>query len=236
MGYDFAPGALAGALAVSEAGADAVRVDVGYYALGAGPSSLSDGTRASLVGVTLGEGHAFRDGPGAWRPPGRARALVRGGGPSASGDLGRRRRALRAAGVVSAVARGQRLSRVVRAAGPADAGGVVRRAVRACGCRFRARFCGSPGSGRWGWSAGRRPGRRRAGGPGSRLRRTTARGANCPRSTSRGSTATSSRRRSWPGRRGSRSSGGAGALGPVEAYGLSQLVEGARVAGLERVR
>ena len=34
MGYDFAPGALAGALALEDAGADAARVDVGYYALG----------------------------------------------------------------------------------------------------------------------------------------------------------------------------------------------------------
>ena len=37
MGYDFVPGALAGALALEEAGEAAVRVDVGYYALGAGP-------------------------------------------------------------------------------------------------------------------------------------------------------------------------------------------------------
>src|SRR3954447_27008623 len=37
MGYDFAPGSLAGALALSEAGEDAVRVDVGYYAMGGGP-------------------------------------------------------------------------------------------------------------------------------------------------------------------------------------------------------
>ena len=62
MGYDFAPGALAGALALEEAGPDAVRVDVGYYALGGGPASLSSGTRESVVGVTLGDGHAYRDG------------------------------------------------------------------------------------------------------------------------------------------------------------------------------
>jgi hypothetical protein len=37
-------------------------VDVGYYALGGGPSSLSAGTRESLVGITLGDGFAFRDG------------------------------------------------------------------------------------------------------------------------------------------------------------------------------
>ena len=63
MGYDFVPGALAGALALEEAGGErAVRVDVGYYALGAGPGSLSRGTRASLVGAALGGGFAFRDG------------------------------------------------------------------------------------------------------------------------------------------------------------------------------
>ena len=39
-----------------------MRVDVGYYALGAGPGSLSRGTRASLVGAALGGGFAFRDG------------------------------------------------------------------------------------------------------------------------------------------------------------------------------
>ena len=62
MGYDFVPGALAGALALEEAGEAAVRVDVGYYALGMAAQSGSAGTRASLVGATLDEGHAFRDG------------------------------------------------------------------------------------------------------------------------------------------------------------------------------
>src|SRR3954447_10341556 len=36
MGYDYVPGALAGGLALGEAGEDAVRVDIGYYALGEG--------------------------------------------------------------------------------------------------------------------------------------------------------------------------------------------------------
>jgi NAD(P)-dependent dehydrogenase (short-subunit alcohol dehydrogenase family) len=61
MGYDFVPGALAGALAVQEGGDTVVRVDVGYYALGAGAGSASGGTRASLVGVALNEHHAYRD-------------------------------------------------------------------------------------------------------------------------------------------------------------------------------
>jgi short subunit dehydrogenase-like uncharacterized protein len=62
MGYDFVPGALAGALALEEAGEAAVRVDVGYYALGGRPDSLSAGTKASLVGASLNENFAFRDG------------------------------------------------------------------------------------------------------------------------------------------------------------------------------
>jgi short subunit dehydrogenase-like uncharacterized protein len=67
MGYDFVPGALAGALALEEAGgaagrATAERVDVGYYALGAGPGALSRGTRASMVGIALEPGFAFRAG------------------------------------------------------------------------------------------------------------------------------------------------------------------------------
>src|SRR4051794_29999382 len=62
MGYDFVPGTLAAALALEEAGEAAVRVDVGYYGLGAGPNALSRGTRTSLVGAALGESFAWRDG------------------------------------------------------------------------------------------------------------------------------------------------------------------------------
>jgi short subunit dehydrogenase-like uncharacterized protein len=62
MGYDFVPGTLAGALALEEAGADAVRVDVGYYALGGGPQALSRGTKASLAGVALDRSFAYRGG------------------------------------------------------------------------------------------------------------------------------------------------------------------------------
>ena len=62
MGYDFVPGTLAGALALQDAGDDAIRVDVGYYALGGGPQALSRGTRASLVGVALDRAFAYRGG------------------------------------------------------------------------------------------------------------------------------------------------------------------------------
>ena len=53
MGYDWVPGALAGSLAVREAGPGAVRVDVGCFGLGLGPGGLSPGTRESLVGAAL---------------------------------------------------------------------------------------------------------------------------------------------------------------------------------------
>ena len=59
MGYDFVPGALAGGLALEEAGEGAVRVDIGYYAFGAG---VSAGTRRSAVGIMFDDGYAFREG------------------------------------------------------------------------------------------------------------------------------------------------------------------------------
>jgi short subunit dehydrogenase-like uncharacterized protein len=59
MGYDFVPGTLAAALALEEAGVDAQRVDVGYFAFGAG---MSGGTRRSSVAVALEQGYAFRGG------------------------------------------------------------------------------------------------------------------------------------------------------------------------------
>jgi short subunit dehydrogenase-like uncharacterized protein len=59
MGYDFVPGALAAALALEDAGEAAVRVDLGYYALGAG---ISGGTRRSAVGIVFEDGYAFRGG------------------------------------------------------------------------------------------------------------------------------------------------------------------------------
>jgi len=62
LGYDFVPGALAGALALDAAGDDAVRVDVGYYALGGTAASLSRGTKTSMAGVALDPAFAFRGG------------------------------------------------------------------------------------------------------------------------------------------------------------------------------
>jgi short subunit dehydrogenase-like uncharacterized protein len=62
MGHDWVPGALAGALALRDAGNAAVRVDVGTFVTGLRAGDLSRGTRESLAGAALEGGHAYRDG------------------------------------------------------------------------------------------------------------------------------------------------------------------------------
>lgn len=58
--YDWVPGNLAGALALSEAGEAATRVRIGYF--GQGEAGSSGGTQASLIGAMLDRSFAFRDG------------------------------------------------------------------------------------------------------------------------------------------------------------------------------
>jgi short subunit dehydrogenase-like uncharacterized protein len=62
MGYDWVPGALAGALALEDAGDAAVRVDLGYYVLGGTAGGFSAGTRTSVIGVMVDPSFAFRGG------------------------------------------------------------------------------------------------------------------------------------------------------------------------------
>lgn len=59
FGFDYVPGNLAAGLALAEAGPDAVAVDVGYFPVG---FKTSGGTRASIAGMMLEDGFAFRDG------------------------------------------------------------------------------------------------------------------------------------------------------------------------------
>ena len=61
MGYDWVPGNLAGALALDRAGELATRVDVGYFITGGG-ASMSGGTRASMVGAITAPAFGYRDG------------------------------------------------------------------------------------------------------------------------------------------------------------------------------
>jgi short subunit dehydrogenase-like uncharacterized protein len=62
FGYDYVPGNLAGALALEGAGPAAARVQVGYFVRGNIRKGTSAGTRASVAGVLLEPGYAFRDG------------------------------------------------------------------------------------------------------------------------------------------------------------------------------
>ena len=62
FGYDYVPGNLAGALALEAAGPTATKVQVGYFAQGNLQEGTSAGTRASAAGVLLEPGYAFRGG------------------------------------------------------------------------------------------------------------------------------------------------------------------------------
>jgi short subunit dehydrogenase-like uncharacterized protein len=59
FGYDYVPGNLAGALALREAGEQAVSLDVGYFVVG---GQFSGGTRASTAGMVAEPSYAFRGG------------------------------------------------------------------------------------------------------------------------------------------------------------------------------
>ena len=60
MAFDWVPGNLAGGLALDEAGEAATRLDVGYFMLG--PVAASGGTRTSAAGIMLEPGYSFRGG------------------------------------------------------------------------------------------------------------------------------------------------------------------------------
>jgi short subunit dehydrogenase-like uncharacterized protein len=62
MGYDWVPGNLAGALALDRAGELATRVDVGYFITGGGGAMMSGGTKASTIGAIAAPSFSFRDG------------------------------------------------------------------------------------------------------------------------------------------------------------------------------
>ena len=230
MGYDFAPGVLAGALALSEA-ENAVRVDVGYYALGGGPASLSAGTRESVVGVTLGDGHAYRDGRVATvRPAERVRSFM---------VAGKTREAISVGGsehfALPAWYPGLRevnvylgwfgpLARPIQAG--SFAGSWVRRvpgvrpAMRIAGERAVGLLGGGEPGGTRSWIAAEA-----FDASGRAVAAVNLAGVDGYQFTASFV--------AWAARQ---DVSGVGALGPVEAFGLSALEEGARLAGLERVR
>jgi short subunit dehydrogenase-like uncharacterized protein len=237
MGYDFVPGALAAALALEEAGEAAVRVDVGYYALGGGPDAISAGTRASAVGIGLAEAYAFHDGrlrparlaervrdfpvKGRRRPAASIGAAEHFGLPAAYprlrevnvylGWFGALARPLQAATLVGSVA--------MRVPG-------VRPTLQLAGERLAAMGTGP--------AAGTTPGglswiaAEASDGAGRRLTEVHLCGDD-PYAFTAGFLAWAARHAATAGVRGR------GALGPVEALGLETLREGCEAAGIARV-
>jgi short subunit dehydrogenase-like uncharacterized protein len=233
MGYDYVPGALAGALALEEAGAEAVRIDIGYYAFGAG---ISGGTRRSAVGIMLDDGFAYRGGAlrtariaervRSFHVKGKDRDAVSIGGaehltlPAVHeplqevnvflGWFGALAKPLQAGSLAGSV--------VMRAPG-------VRSAFKALGDRVveMGGTMDRPGEGiSWvvaeAYDAG-----------GERLAEVQLSGGE-PYALTAGTIAWAARRAAAEG------VAGTGALGPVQAFGLRELEAGCREAGLERVR
>jgi short subunit dehydrogenase-like uncharacterized protein len=232
MGYDYVPGALAGALALEEAGPDALRVDVGYYAFGAG---VSAGTRRSAVGIVFDDGYAFRGGRlqsariaervRSFHAKGKDRDAISIGGAEHYtlppvhhtllevnvylGWFGALARPLQAGSLAGSVA--------LRLPG-------VRGALKAAGDRLVEVGGGrdQPGSG-ISWVVAEA-----YDAAGERLSEVHLSGGE-PYSLTAGLLAWAARRAAAQG------SSGVGALGPVEAFGLRALEEGCREAGLDRV-
>jgi short subunit dehydrogenase-like uncharacterized protein len=71
FGLDYVPGNLAGALALADAGERAFRLDVGYSLSGTSGQAFSRGTLVSLMGVLLEPGFAFTGGRVQEEAPGR---------------------------------------------------------------------------------------------------------------------------------------------------------------------
>jgi short subunit dehydrogenase-like uncharacterized protein len=232
MGYDYVPGTLAGALALEQAGGAAARVDIGYYAFGAG---ISSGTRRSAVGIMLEDGYAFRGGAlrtariaervRSFHVKGKDRDAVAIGGAEHFtlppvhpqllevnvylGWFGALARPLQAGSLAGSVA--------MRLPG-------VRGALKAAGDRLVAVTGGpeQPGSGiSWvvaeAYDAG-----------GTRLAEVQLSGGE-PYTLTAGIIAWAARRAAGQG------VDGTGALGPVQAFGLRALEDGCREAGLDRV-
>jgi len=89
FGYDYVPGNLAAALALDRArsaGGEPVSVDVGYFLTGsAGPGAVSGGTRASALGALGEHGHALVGGRIVEQRPGTGVVRIAAAGLHRSG-------------------------------------------------------------------------------------------------------------------------------------------------------
>ena len=239
FGYDWVPGNLAGALALREAGERATSVDIGYFVSGnAGAGTASGGTRASVLGLMLAPGYAFRGGQLVTEPAARRLRGFDLGGRRAEGvtvasseafTLARLHPGLRDVNVYLGWAGS--LSRVVQAVSAGTSLlGRVPGAREAVGAILRPLAPGSTG----GPDA---EARSRVGSVivaeafdagGTRLAAVKLSGVN-PYDFTAAVLA-------W-GAQAAANGGlhGAGALGPVDAFGLEALVRGCAEAGIARV-
>jgi hypothetical protein len=237
MGYVWVPGALAGGLALQEGGAEAVRVDIGYYALGAGSASLSVGTRRSLVGASLGDSYAYRDGElRRVRTAERVRSFVAKGSPRQAVSIG----GAEHFGLPAAFPRVREVNVYLGSFGalarPVQAGMLVGSvATRVPGMRGALEFAGSRLAelGGEGPAPGTTPGglswivAEAYDGAGERLAEIHLSGAD--------GYAFTAEFLAWAARAAAAGKVTAtGAIGPVEAFGLEELERGCAAAGLSR--
>ncbi len=237
FGYDWVPGNLAGALALREAGEAATRVDIGYFTTGGGLGGMSGGTRASLAGAIVEPAFVWRNGIRTERGAARVRSFEAAGKPRTAISVGSSEHFTLPrihpglAEVNSYLGWFASASRAMQGFSLANAGITRIPGVKAgIGALTRRFVRGSTG----GPDAEARAGTGSAivaiaFGPGGReLASVEVRGANAYDFTGRmlawgAATAAASGLR------------GAGALGPVEAFGLDELEAGCGEAGIERV-
>ena len=232
FGYDFVPGNLAGALALARAG-DATRVTVGYFVTGGG--GFSSGTMASGAGLLLEPGFAWRGGElRRERTARRVRAFPIGGrewlavtyGGSEHLTLPRLAPGLREVEVyLGWFGRRSRALQVLSAVGAPLA--------RVPGVRAIARAATGPLAGRTG--QGPDEAARRGFGSLVVASAADAAGRELARVELRGPDpyTLTARLLAWAAQRAAAHGiAGTGALGPVDAFGLQALEQGAAAAGL----
>jgi short subunit dehydrogenase-like uncharacterized protein len=239
FGYDYVPGNLAGALALREADRPAALVDIGYFVTGrAAIGAWSGGTLASLAAAIAEPGFAFRDGRLVAEPNGRHVQSFELRGRDASAisvgasehfALPRLEPALREVGVHIGWA--GPLSRVLQALSIPTS--VFARAP-ITGPALRALTARVPGGASGGPDAASRAR------TGSHIvavaRDATGRRLSEVRLDGQNAYAFTAAILAWGAERAAeRGLEGAGALGPVDGFGLEALEQGCREAGLVRV-
>lgn len=239
FGYDYVGGNLAGALALREADRPAALVDIGYFVTGRAALGVwSGGTLASLAGALAEPGFAFRDGHLVAEPNGRhvqsfelrgKEGMAISIGASEHFALPRLEPALREVGVylgwadpLSRLLQGLSIPTYALARAP-----VSGPALRALTARVPGGSSGGPDA-----AARARTGSHIV----AVARDATGRRLSEVRLDGQNPYAFTAAILAWGAERAAeRGLEGAGALGPVDGFGLDALEQGCREAGLARV-